>query len=283
MPNKKRVINWHLLQPCQLKCHYCYAEWSKAQLPQLFRDASASQQLISEIASLQTDAPIRLSLAGGEPLLDKKIADKIGYARAAGLEVSLITNGQFLPDRIGQAQLRQLSMLGVSIDNFSLLKNKQIGRVTKYGDAPDYAAIIRYLQDAKKANPALLIKINTVVNRFNFDDDMRADIASIAPDKWKVLRVLPATRRCASQAITAEQFRVFQETHRDVPNVQFEDNDDMQNSYLMIDPYGRFFFNTAAGEYGYSAPILQAGIRQALKDVNFSYEKFIKRYAGEVQ
>lgn len=276
------VVNWHLMQPCQLRCSYCYAEWNKVELPLVFRNPRLSERLINEIAAYQNGRGIRLSLAGGEPLLDAKIGDKIRIARAAGLEVSLITNGEFLARRIGENELEKLAMLGVSIDSFCPQKNRAIGRVAANGRVPDYAAIGRYLAWARRVNPALVVKINTVVSRFNFEDDMRDAIMNIAPDKWKVMRVLPAIKRSAAQVISDAQFEVFRQKHGEVAGVQFEDNADMYNSYLMLDPYGRFFFNNSTG-YGYSPPVLEVGVEKALEGVVFDVVKFVRRYPEGVK
>ncbi len=277
------VINWHLLEPCQLKCSYCYAQWTSLKdSPLIFKDQEKSKALIKEIASLANERSVRLSFAGGEPLLDKHISQKIKWAKEESLEVSIITNGAMLPRRITENDLQNLYMLGVSIDSFNEERNISIGRSTLSGRVPDYDRIVSYLQKARKINPSIKIKINTVVNRFNFDDDMSEEIEKIRPDKWKVLRVLPATPKSKEQIISDEQYEKFRLTHKHIPYAQFEDNDDMFNSYLMIDPYGRFFFNVD-GTYGYSSPILEVGITAAWKQVQFNHEKFIQRYKGEVK
>lgn len=53
-----------------------------------------------------------------------------------------------------------------------------------------------------------------------------------------------------------------------------EDNDAMCESYLMIDPAGRFFDNST-GAYKYSESICDAGIPVALAGINFDYEKYL--------
>lgn len=282
MENTNLVVNWHLLEPCQLKCKYCYAEWKKSDLPLLYREEQKSNALIREIASLANNRQVRLSFAGGEPLLDNKISQKIKSASEQSLKISIITNGDFLTRKLPDDDLLKLSMLGVSIDSFNSFKNIAIGRATVSRRMPDYNEIIAYLQHAKQLNPHLKIKINTVVNPFNWNDDLSEKIEKISPDKWKILRVLPATKKSTQFSITNEQFEAFKLKHRHLPYAQFEDNTDMLNSYLMIDPYGRFFFNIAKG-YGYSDPIIEVGIDNALKQIKFDETKFINRYEGGVQ
>ncbi len=279
---KNLVVNWHLLEPCQLKCKHCFAVWSKPNYPLIYKDQEKSRELIKEIASLADGGYVRLSIAGGEPLLDRQISQKIKWAREESLQVSIITNGDFLHKRIKACDLSMLYMLGVSIDSFSKERNMLIGRRTLAGRVPDYDSISSYLQEARRINPAIELKINTVVNKFNYDDDMSEGIQKIGPDKWKVLRVLPAIREIRQHAISDEQYEQFRSKHEHVPNVQFEDNDDMSNSYLMLDPYGRFFFNDGSN-YRYSAPVLEVGIEKALEQVDFDKGKFLDRYQGEVK
>ena len=60
-----------------------------------------------------------------------------------------------------------------------------------------------------------------------------------------------------------------------------EDNQDMTESYLMVDPMGRFFQNTpgASGRgYHYSQPILDSRARAAFNGMQLSAPKFLFRY-----
>ena len=55
-----------------------------------------------------------------------------------------------------------------------------------------------------------------------------------------------------------------------------ENNEAMTESYVMIDPAGRFFDNTQ-GSYRYSQPILKVGVEEALKQVSIDSERFHQR------
>jgi radical S-adenosyl methionine domain-containing protein 2 len=50
----------------------------------------------------------------------------------------------------------------------------------------------------------------------------------------------------------------------------------MTDSYVMVDPLGRFISNTD-GSYRTSQPILQVGIASALSDVSYDRAKFEAR------
>ncbi|NMG58845.1 radical SAM protein [Geitlerinema sp. P-1104] len=271
------VINWHLLEPCNFHCRYCYAQWNKAQLPLVFKDRHLSEKLIREIASLQPKSPyLRLSFAGGEPLLDTDISHKIDFSYNLGIQSSIITNGSLLSRNLNLEIVRKLSMLGISIDSASKPTNQKIGRGFNR-KSYNYESLLLVLDSIRKNNPNLKIKINTVVNQFNWNENLSEFIMRINPDKWKVLRVLPATPRSKTEAISNEQYERFKVTHNHIPFAQFEDNSDMTCSYLMIDPYGRFFYNSEEG-YKYTESILKIGMETALRKVNFDYGKFSLRY-----
>ena len=59
-------------------------------------------------------------------------------------------------------------------------------------------------------------------------------------------------------------------------NVVPESNEAMTESYVMVDPAGRFFDN-AQGAYTYSLPILEVGVEEALKGVLIEPERFRRR------
>ncbi len=278
------VVNWHLLEPCQFKCKYCYSEWGKVPLAEVYKSEEKSNHLIAQTAMLERHwAKVRISFAGGEPLLDKNLTAKIDYAHRRQLAVSIITNGDLLNKKFLHKNAEKISILGVSIDSLDTGSNLKIGRVTACGRHANYQKIINLLSLARRINPHIHIKINTVVNQYNFNEDLSVLIDRVKPDKWKVFQVLPATSKSTTQAISAEQFGIFQKRHAHIPCAFFEDNDCMRNSYLMIDPYGRFFFNKRGGGYGYSTPILDVGIEKALAQTDFDTAKFINRYPHGVK
>ncbi|MHA1279286.1 MAG: hypothetical protein ACTSQI_14185 [Candidatus Helarchaeota archaeon] len=123
------------------------------------------------------------------------------------------------------------------------------------------------------------LKINTVVTSVNYQEDMNWLIERLKPDRWKVFQVLPIENenRLRSQdlLVTEAQFVEFIKRHeRNDPIV--ESNSLMHNSYLMVDPSGRFYQNTGY-TYSYSRPILEVGIETAFRDICWNGDTFIQR------
>jgi radical S-adenosyl methionine domain-containing protein 2 len=128
------------------------------------------------------------------------------------------------------------------------------------------------------------LKINTVVNRLNVDEDMSDFIHKMGPERWKLFQVLPIEGQNAGHVepleILRAEFEHFAERHLHLNRfgieVVPESNDDMTGSYAMIDPAGRFFDNTL-GAHTYSRPILEVGVREAFSQVSFDLQTFEDR------
>jgi len=290
------VLNWHITEACNYRCHYCYAKWNESACRrELIHNPERTTALLSELhrffhpengtnplSTQMTWGPVRLNLAGGEPLLNaEKIPAIIGQAIGLGFEVSLITNGSHLSEDLLCRLAPQLTLLGISIDSANSATNRGIGRIDRRGRLLDLDNLASNLTDARKLNPKLRIKLNTVVNQLNHEEDLAALVQHIAPDKWKVLRMLPVVNH--HLAVSDEQFAAFIARHRAFDAILCaEDNRDMHESYLMVDPHGRFFQNNPQVEgqgYLYSQPILEVGAAAAFDQMAFDPERFRARYA----
>lgn len=287
------VVNWHLTEACNFSCRYCYAHWERAEsVKDLIREEHQVRALVTELGRFfRSDGAAekfgfygvnpRLNIAGGEPLLFPSVVeDTVKFARRVGLRASLITNGSLLTERIARRIGASLEVLGISIDSAQPFSNRLIGRINSQGEFLDLEQLRKAVEVIRERNPAIKIKLNTVVNRVNWQDDFSDLISLIQPDKWKVLRVLPVTDQ--SMTVTDEEFQFFLNRHRKYGKIAvIEDNQDMVESYIMVDPQGRFFQNSpCSAGYEYSQPILGVGAEKAFSQVNFDVDKFSSRYPG---
>ncbi|MCG7201486.1 viperin family antiviral radical SAM protein [Marinobacter pelagius] len=291
---KQLVINWHLTEACNYSCRYCYAHWQRHQsIKDLIHQEYQIHQLLLELREffdpINSRNPLawemawsntRLNIAGGEPLLFPSVVEAtLKYARRVGLRASMITNGSLLTEHFARRIGAGLEVLGISIDSARPLSNQLIGRVDSRGTYLDLRQLEKSVEAIRERNPAIKIKLNTVVNRVNWQDDFSDLISFVQPDKWKVLRVLPVTDD--SMTVSDEQFRFFLDRHRKHRNIVVaEDNADMVESYIMVDPQGRFFQNSSpcASGYQYSQPILEVGAEKAFSQIEFDAGKFSSRY-----
>lgn len=279
------VINWHVTEACNFQCRYCYAKWQYLDRKDLIRDPAATSALLHSLyahfASAQSDSRPRLNFAGGEPLLHgSRLISTMRLARSIGFDVSIITNGSRLTERVVADLAPELSLLGLSIDAVAPAVLAAIGRQNRHARPLDLGVLARRVAQARRINPSLMLKINTVVCSANWREDMSDVISDLAPVRWKVLRMLPVVNR--DLAVSDLQFRAFVDLHSSLREVMsVEDNDDMVGSYIMVEPNGRFFQNRAgASGYDYSPPILDVGAAVAFSQIGWSALKFEGRYAG---
>ncbi|MFZ7090767.1 viperin family antiviral radical SAM protein [Primorskyibacter sp. 2E233] len=281
------VTNWHVTEACNYRCKFCYAHWSKPKTSELWRDHAACRSLILELGRFLSPENLlweqrfarrpRLNIAGGEPTLwAGELSHVVDHAVAAGFDVSLITNGS-CPETLRNIASR-ISMLGLSVDSTNCDGNLAIGRVDRKRAQIGSDDLIDLVRELRTTNPTLQIKLNTVVNAVNAEEDFSALISKIAPDRWKILRMLPSY----NDELTVDEaaFERFVSRHSAFQRIlSVEDNPSMVQSYLMIDPHGRFFQNRLDGKgYFYSERILDIGIEDAFAQIPFSINRFLARY-----
>lgn len=283
---RELVVNWHITEACNYHCNYCFAKWDK-QKNELMNDENSVSKLMDEIQKLPAILngkyltefeSIRLNLVGGETFLNIRKVTKIIYqAKQRNFSLSAITNGSRLNNELVTLIANDFNSIGFSVDSLDSSTNIKIGRTEKNG-VMDTDKVLRDISVIKELNPSIDIKINTVVSSLNQSEDLSAFIDQAAPNKWKVFKVLPVITR--ENEVSQDDFIEFLERHSKFENIiSSEDNDEMTDSYLMIDPIGRFFQNSILGSgYSYSTPIVNTGIEEALNEINFDPEKFHGRY-----
>lgn len=285
------VINWHITEACNYRCRYCYAHWD-GDGRELIHDILNSTRMLEDIWQYFHPANaanplrqhmdwqgIRLNLAGGEPLLyAERVCEIVRTARDIGFTTSLITNGSLLLPAMTRALAPHLSLLGVSLDSSKAPTNHLIGRHGRHGQQLMLEELEDAISEAKRCNPGLPIKLNTVVSSLNCHEDMADIVQRLAPVRWKVLRMLPVVTR--ELMVSDTDFQCFVARHRHLgPILCVEDNSEMVESYVMIDPLGRFFQNSfGQSSYRYSHPILEVGVEQAFSKVGMDPAKFCARY-----
>lgn len=250
-----------------MKCKFCYATYN---------DFVVNKQLTLENAKEIIDKLISIGLqkitfAGGEPMLWKHIDDSIIYAKSKGLVTSIITNGSMI-DRQWLINMQSyLDWIGISIDSMNDETNKLIGR--KATTKTKYKVIIDLIK-----NYNYKLKINTVVNIYNKNEDFHYLINYARPDRWKVFQALPVEGQNDEQfnevRITSNEYDNFINSHKSL-NPVAENNEAMLHSYLLVDPLGRFF--EGGKKHKYSKSILNNNVIDCLNEINHNREMFIKR------
>ena len=123
--------------------------------------------------------------------------------------------------------------------------------------------------------------LNTVVTSLNWQEDLHAIVQELKPARWKVFQLLPVPGEndgaLAELAVTESQFSSFVRTHKDLHPIA-ETNNAMWESYVMLDPVGRFFQDVSKGHTYSRDTILEVGVEEALRQAGgWSRDKFVDR------
>ncbi len=279
------IYNWHITERCNYSCKYCFAKWNKAAETEIYEDYEKVEKILTNLSQKETISKligkevtsVRLNFAGGEPLMLKKgVFSKIVIkAKEMGFVTSLITNGSLLkscPDI-----LKYLDMVGISIDSLDEAVCLDIGRCSN----KNYISkekLENIIDTIKSSNHKIRLKFNVVVSKYNYNMNIVEQLQAYEPNRLKILRQLPFN---GEEGITDAQFELFLSINRkslEKENVVIENKNDIIQSYLMIDPQGRFFQNGNEKAYCYSDPIYDVGLEQAFSQIKFDKEKFMSRY-----
>ena len=279
--NKIVSVNFHLWQPCNMRCKFCYAKFQDVKETVLPKGHLSREDSIQVVRHLAYYGFKKITFAGGEPTLCPWLGDLIRVAKESGMATMVVTNGTGLCDEFLNFNRKYLDWIAISIDSMKSESNLLIGRAicgTNPFGIDDYKIMVDRVKSYGYG-----LKINTVVNRFNFQEDLTEFIRYAAPKRWKLLQVLPVEGQNENDVqpfvISVSDFNDFISLNKGVKQITTvvsENNNEMTGSYVMVDPAGRFFDNTE-GRHTYSRPILEIGCGLAYQQIAFDADKFEKR------
>ncbi len=274
-------VNFHLWEPCNMRCKFCFATFQDVKQSILPKGHLPKEQCVALVEHIAKAGFEKINFAGGEPTLCPWLPELIQKAKALGMTTSIVTNGSKLTDAYLTKLQGHLDWIAVSIDSLDETTNLVAGRAIIGKKVINEKFYVEMLQRIHALG--FKLKINTVVNRTNFKQDMSEFVMNAMPARWKIFQVLPILGQNDEHihdfVISDDDFKTFlsvnQKAATQVKMVP-ETNDQMKDSYVMIDPAGRFF-SDGTGTHHYSKPILEVGVEVALTEVQMSYEKFVDR------
>ena len=280
---KINVFNFHLTNACNYHCSYCFGKFQTNETL-TFEKACLVVDNIARYFRAKGIVDGRINLAGGEPLLYPYLDRLIEYIHSNGVKVSLVTNGSLLTKQRIDSWKGKVDCIGLSVDSAWEETNKAIGRCCKNDCVLKKETLVALVKSIK--GNGIKLKINTVVSRLNINEDMRELYKALQADRLKFfqMQIVDGVNELARKnQISKEEFRAFCQKHqRYGKEVVFEESGTMENSYLMIDPKGRFLLNDG-GIYKSYGDCLKEELLIIMKSVPFSNEKFGKRYNSEYQ
>ena len=267
-------VNYHLTEACNMRCGYCFAKYDLDDKKHL--TLQESLRLIEEVAA---NGAKKLTFVGGEPMLCPWIGKITRHAKSLGLTTMMVTNGTLIDDCFLTEMRGYLDWIGISVNSLDVCSLKLIGAQCRNMEVN---GDFYYRLVARVKSYGYRLKINTVVCNINKDEDLSDFIGFAKPERWKVFQVFPITEESRGFVISKDEFLDFCSRHSatvgGIVDMVPEDNDMMTESYMMIDPIGRFHDN-GSGTLRYSDPILDAGFENALAQVTVREGRFVERGA----
>ncbi|XP_012297369.1 S-adenosylmethionine-dependent nucleotide dehydratase RSAD2 isoform X1 [Aotus nancymaae] len=272
-------VNYHFTRQCNYKCGFCF-HTAKTSFVLPLEEAKRGLLLLKE-AGME-----KINFSGGEPFIHDRgeyLGKLVKFCKAELQlpSVSIVSNGSLIREKWFQNYGEYLDILAISCDSFDEQVNVLIGR------GQGKKNHVENLQKLRTwcGNYRVAFKINSVINRFNVEEDMTEQIKALNPVRWKVFQCLliegentgeDALREAERFVISDEEFERFLERHKEVSCLVPESNQKMKDSYLILDEYMRFL-NCRKGRKDPSKSILDVGVEEAIKFSGFDEKMFLKR------
>nr|ALM30210.1 viperin [Branchiostoma japonicum] len=272
-------VNYHFTRQCNYKCGFCF-HTAKTSFVLPLETAKKGLRLLAE-AGME-----KVNFSGGEPFIKDRgryVGELVRFCKVElGLpSVSIVSNGSLITEDWFNKYGEWLDILAISCDSFDEGTNRRIGRhQTGKGHLRCLRQVRTWCQQYKVA-----FKINSVVNRYNIDEDMSSEIMELNPIRWKVFQCLliggenagpEALRNAEDMVIPDQEFDQFVRRHEHVTCLVPESNEKMKDSYLILDEYMRFL-DCREGRKKPSKSLLDVGVQGAIQFSGFDEKMFLKR------
>ena len=274
------VVNYHITNRCNYHCTYCFGKFDRQKDPSV----DNAQRIIDNIASYFVQNKIidgRINFAGGEPTLYEHLDELINYSSSLGISVSIVTNGSLLTAERIRSWQDKVSCIGISVDSLLDNTNFRIGRCCRNNviELPRWIELSKAIHECK-----IDLKINTVVSRLNLDEDLSKLYRALSPKKIKLFQmhlIGGINDRAKPYEITEREFQDFCKRLKAFESIIVaEPCGSMENSYLMINPEGKFQLNDN-GTYQTFGDLNITPLLEILKAVPIDSAKFSSRYTKE--
>ena len=267
-------INYHITEKCNYRCKFCFARYRNHN-----KELSLNESL-KLIGILADNGCKKINFAGGEPTLINYLPELITHSKDFGLFVSMISNGTGINRKFMKKCSKNLDLIGLSIDSLNNYIEVRLGRTLKF-KSKNYSHVNLIKQKiALIKDFGIPIKINSIVNPLNWDEDLSKFIQNINPIRWKVFEVhylkgINDMFFTEFANLKPWQFQSFIKMHKQLDPV-YESSKMILDSYCMITPDGSFYQDTNH-QHHYSQSILDIGIIEAFQQIDFLENKYRER------
>ncbi len=241
MNNRINVINYHLTKKCNYNCKACFASKQGEDL-EYTKVCKVCDRIQEFFKDNKVDSG-RVNFAGGEPMMCPFLIDVIKHCASIGLKTSIITNGYLLtPDKICELADVGVEMIGISVDSIKEEVNRNLGRCLRNNKTLSHERLQENCTAIKKHG--LKLKINSCITKQNCNEDLYPLLDTIQYDRFKILRAFTVEGHNDHTIETAstEEFVTFCNRHARY-NPVIEGDNDMENSYIILDQVGNLISN----------------------------------------
>ncbi len=277
-------IYWLIMAPCNLRCVHCYGnveEFPKESL-------STEDQFIIADRIIESGA-MRVTIAGGEPLLRKDTPAIIEKLADNNISVILGTNGTYLRPEI-MSSVKRTTLVEISLDSqIEQINNAiRISR-TKTGNAFKEAlqAIDLCIKEATN------LRVLTCLNKYNYKNlQGLADLVyAHGVRDWGLSWTVYAGRAKAIYAdhmpkdmdVVVEQIQEIRNKYPDL-KIKYSNRTDQSSNNrfsFLIFPNGRAFAeDLVLGQKFAFHSLLDAPLIHSWTDENYNIEQHFKRWTG---
>ena len=200
---------------------------------------------------------------GGEPFIVEEgryLGNLIRFCREE-LDiktVKVITNGRKITEGWMEEYGPMLDVLGVNCDSF---KTKHIGRSSPQKQGLEKIYQIKEWTDQFEVD----FQIDTMINAYNWHQDMTEQIIKLDPISWKVFHVKPVRNDVRPLLITDAHFDIFVKKHQRIKCLLPQKSKVLD---VLVDEYMRFL-NCQDTLRAPTQSILQVPVLEAFQAANF--------------
>ena len=270
-------INYHITEKCNYCCKFCFARYENSNKELKLGESLKLINLIAE------NGCKKINFAGGEPTLIHHLPELISHAQNLGLFVSIISNGTGINRKFMEKCSGNLNLIGLSLDSQNDCVEERLGRTLRF-KSKEHSHVNLIKQKTRLIKESKIpIKINSIVNPLNWNENLSDFIQSINPTRWKVFEIhhLNGINDDFFREfgyLKPWQFWSFIEKHSHL-NPVFESSQMIIDSYCMITPDGRFYQDTNHIHH-FSKQILDVGIIRAFQQILYQEKKYRERDGG---
>ncbi|KAF9467773.1 hypothetical protein BDZ94DRAFT_1247665 [Collybia nuda] len=274
-------VNYFPHRKCNYSCEFCFHTTKNLNI----LDIDKAKRGLKLLANAGMK---KLNISGGEPFLKPDFIGEIfRYCKEElALEsCSVVNNGSKVTEKWLDKYGRYLDVMAISCDSFDADVNVRLGRAEAELQKSHVARVFQVAEWCHARG--IKVKVNSVITRCNWEEDMNESIEQLAPFRWKVFQVLllggenaggdtGSIRDARHLTISDDEFKTFLDRHQGQTSLVPESNEAMKDSYLNLDEDMRFL-NCQSGGKEPGRSLLDVGVQEALKDAGFDNQAFIDR------